>query len=151
MVIVSHKLTPIEEAIAAADEAIRMEAKAAFSKDDTVIMESRTKMEGNVVARAACNYDPDDLAAAFFARQAKKEEVEMSLPIEDWASLFPGLRLGGDFKLEGVNSPEKNDAVESAQVDFLDKAAMLRSIIKDHLVKVLMDDYKKNRKQSLLR
>jgi hypothetical protein len=29
--------------------------------------------------------DPDDLAAAFFAQQAKKQQIEMKLPVEEWA------------------------------------------------------------------
>lgn len=31
------------------------------------------------------DYDPDDLAAAFFAQQAKKQQAESKLPIDEWA------------------------------------------------------------------
>jgi hypothetical protein len=31
------------------------------------------------------DYDPDDLAAAFFAQQAQKQQAESKLPIDTWA------------------------------------------------------------------
>jgi len=34
---------------------------------------------------ADADYDPDDLAAAFFAQQAKKRQAESKLPVQEWA------------------------------------------------------------------
>ncbi len=36
---------------------------------------------------ASWNEDPDDLAAAFFARQSERERAKTILPIDDWNSI----------------------------------------------------------------
>ena len=45
----------------------------------------------------------------------------MSLPIEDWDFIFPGLRMEEDFKLGRGNIPEKYDTVEYSQADLIFK------------------------------
>mmetsp|Transcript_45788 Transcript_45788/g.139095 ORF Transcript_45788/g.139095 Transcript_45788/m.139095 type:complete len:227 (-) Transcript_45788:846-1526(-) len=88
-------MTAIEEAIAAADEAIREETgskKCGEPKPSNSLCAERTCP--TPLAPTSPSDDPDDLAAAFFAQQAKKEEMERKLPVEEWTELFPNLRLG---------------------------------------------------------
>ena len=47
------------------------------------------------------NEDPDDLAAAFFARQSAREEARANLPIDDWSRAILEV-VGGTSALDGA-------------------------------------------------
>lgn len=104
--------SPVEAALQAADEAIRQaeqESSTPNSQTDTNndkaaaqhdaernSSDLTNKGDAHPDSSSADNApDPDDLAAAFFAAQAKKQEAESRLPIKEWTQLFPGLRLQG--------------------------------------------------------
>ena len=47
--------------------------------------------------------DPDDLAAAFFAAQAAKEEQKAKLPIEEWVDAISQLKTADSITSDQVN------------------------------------------------
>ena len=47
--------------------------------------------------------DPDDLAAAFFAAQAAKEEQKAKLPIEEWVDAISQLKTADIITSDQVN------------------------------------------------
>jgi hypothetical protein len=57
--------------------------------------------------------DPDDLAAAFFAQQAKKEQQERQLPIQEWATVIYA-HAGGSNDSD-VASQEATETTSSRQ------------------------------------
>ena len=53
--------------------------------------------------------DPDDLAAAFFAQQAKKKEAELKLPVEEWAKVIRRKKelVGSTTQQSTTSSPKR--------------------------------------------
>ena len=87
----------MEQALRAADEALAAECSC-----DQQSMEPETESKNETTATTAAtgasteaqvDTNPDDMAAAFFAAQAKEQEAESRLPTREWAQLFPDLRL----------------------------------------------------------
>ncbi len=114
---------PIEKALRAADEALER-AQRELSSGSVV---DKVNEEGEAEPPANST-DPDgDLAAAFFAAQAKKQGAENRLPATEWAQLFPGLRLQ-------VGCPNTSVTQQSEE---------MKSLIKEQLVERLHQEYKK--------
>ena len=120
--------SPMEQALRAADEALAAECSC-----DQQSMEPETESKNETTAtttatgtstEAQVDTDPDDMAAAFFAAQAKKQEAESRLPTREWAQLFPDLRL---------QAGQITNAKESE----------MRSLIKEQLVAKLHQEYTK--------
>ena len=121
---------PIEKALRAADEALDRaqrelsSGEASASNQPSVVDEVN---EGGEAEPPANSTDPDDLAAAFFAAQAKKQGAENRLPATEWAQLFPGLRLQAGCSNTSVTQQSEE----------------MKSLIKEQLVERLHQEYKK--------
>jgi hypothetical protein len=61
--------------------------------------------------------DPDDLAAAFFAQQAKKQQQETQLPIQEWATVIyahaGGSNDDSDVASQEYRSEKRSEAIET--------------------------------------
>mmetsp|Transcript_21560 Transcript_21560/g.31686 ORF Transcript_21560/g.31686 Transcript_21560/m.31686 type:complete len:261 (+) Transcript_21560:98-880(+) len=85
----------------------------------------------------------DDLAAAFFASQSKKQELAQQIPVAEWECLFPHLKpLNVSMPTDNKNSDPK-DTKGSNEPDMMEERVnMLRSKMKqnvmDQLYKELM-------------
>ena len=88
--------SPMEQALRAADEALAAECSCdqqSMEPETESKNETATTTATGTSAEAQVDTDPDDMAAAFFAAQAKKQEADSRLPTREWAQLFPDLRL----------------------------------------------------------
>ena len=129
---------PIEQALRAADEGLAADCSCAQQP-----MEPETgrrgENEASTTTTSSCtregeaqvDTDPDDMTAAFFAAQAKKQEAESRLPTKEWAQLFPGLRL------QTQQMPGSKVSTTNA------KESEMRSLIKEQLVAKLHQEYEK--------
>ncbi|EJK55410.1 hypothetical protein THAOC_24861 [Thalassiosira oceanica] len=59
-----------------------------FVCDFTKIGHLNVLMPTTMDADATMNEDPDDLAAAFFRREAEKERLKNTLPVMDWVNII---------------------------------------------------------------
>ena len=122
---------PIEKALRAADEALSRaqrelsSGRAGASNQPSVVDEVNEEGEAEPPANST---DPDDLAAAFFAAQAKKQGAENRLPATEWAQLFPGLRLQTGCSNTNVTQQSEEE---------------MKNLIKEQLVERLHQEYKK--------
>jgi len=118
--------SPIEQALLASDEAL---AECAQQP-----MEAGTGSGGNAnidEAKSQTDTDPDDLAAAFFAAEAKEQEAKSRLPTKEWARLFPNLRL----QTGPLSGFEDSQVTEVAAHNA--RQSEIRSLIKERLVQRL--------------
>lgn len=146
----SFSATPVEAALNAADKAIQEAEEALTSNCETDTCNENT---------AKCDTedtDPDDLAAAFFAAQAKKKEAEGRLPIKEWTKLFPGLRLQGSSKPgESSRSVSGHDIVTDESNEGCtrtaneEKIANVHELIRKRLVESLHQEYEKTLKTDI--
>ena len=83
--------------------------------------------------------DPNDLAAAFFAAEARKKKEVTKLPIEDWSTRFPKLRLRCISKEEEEESNHNNND-DCTTKEFMDQAARFRIQLKEKLVQAFMNE-----------
>jgi len=122
---------PIKKALRAADEALERaqrelsSGEASASNQPSVVDEVNEEGEAEPLANST---DPDDLAAAFFATQAKKQGAENRLPAMEWAQLFPGLRLQAGCSNTSITQQSEEE---------------MKNLIKEQLVERLHQEYKK--------
>ena len=123
---------PIEKALRAADEALERAQRelssggaGASNQPSGVVDEVNEEGKAEPPANST---DPDDLAAAFFAAQAKKQGAENRLPATEWAQLFPGLRLQAGCSNTSITQQSEEE---------------MKNLIKEKLVERLHQEYKK--------
>ena len=151
----------VAAALQAADEAIEEAEQAVLSarltehcgENEEEFGSDKKSSAGSNNEGTDPNPDTDDLAAAFFAAQAKKMEDEIRLPIEAWTQLFPGLRLRGCSEQGESLGVSGNDIAAGSDGSNLDctgtrtgraeRIATLRDSIKEQLVERLYREYEK--------
>ena len=66
--------------------------------------------------------DPDDMAAAFFAQQARKKELEAILPINEWAKvIFNNEEIIRKRQEEVIQEPDPDEQHKKTQKEMADK------------------------------
>ena len=145
-------ISPIVQALRAADEAL-----AAECPYDQLPMEPETGIGENEVNttcttrslftregddEAQVDADPDDMAAAFFDAQAKKQEAESRLPTKEWVQLLPGVRLQTE-KMPDSKGATTNAKEPEMRSLIKDQEPEMRSLIKEQLVAKLHQEYEK--------
>ena len=108
---------------------------------ETAVAKSRNQSQNNDLEAmnndtSTIISDPDDLAAAFFAAEARKKEEVTKLPIDDWSTHFPELKL----RCTSSQQEESSHYNDCTTKEFMDQAARFRTQLKEKLVQAFMNE-----------
>ena len=86
------------------------------------LAEGETLVDDAVSDSAALDFDPDDLAAAFFAQQVRKQQAETKLPIHQWART-----------IHAVSKTRSTDGTHGAKTNHFTHSQLAKDVHNDDL------------------